>query len=86
MKGSGGTSIALALVSDIRPKFPRCYPDPESGDQDEFRRLVPDETAALRKLKADGTLTAAAWGPPAPSSCSMSPTSPRPPASPPRGT
>ena len=38
-----------------------CRPA-EGGDQDEFRRLVPDETAALRKLKADGTLTAA-WSP-----------------------
>jgi muconolactone delta-isomerase len=32
------------------------------GDQGEFRRLVPAETAALRALKADGTLTAA-WNP-----------------------
>jgi hypothetical protein len=38
-----------------------CRPA-EGGDQDEFRRLVPDGTAALRKLKADGTLTAA-WSP-----------------------
>jgi muconolactone delta-isomerase len=38
-----------------------CRPAP-GGDQDEFRRLVPAETAELRKLKADGTLTAA-WSP-----------------------
>jgi hypothetical protein len=34
----------------------------EGGDQDEFRRLVPAETAALRGLKAQGTL-AGAWNP-----------------------
>jgi muconolactone delta-isomerase len=38
-----------------------CRPA-EGADQDEFRRLVPDETAALRELKAGGTLTAA-WNP-----------------------
>ncbi len=32
------------------------------GDQDEFKRLVPAETAALRDLKAAGTLTDA-WSP-----------------------
>jgi muconolactone delta-isomerase len=32
------------------------------GDQDEFKRLVPAETAALRDLKAQGTLTEA-WSP-----------------------
>jgi hypothetical protein len=32
------------------------------GDPEEFNRLVPDETAALRGLKANGTLTAA-WSP-----------------------
>lgn len=30
-----------------------CRPA-EGGDQDEFRRLVPAETAALRTLKAQG--------------------------------
>jgi muconolactone delta-isomerase len=34
----------------------------EGGDQDEFRRLVPGETAALRSLKAKGTLIDA-WSP-----------------------
>jgi muconolactone delta-isomerase len=34
----------------------------EGGDQDEFRRLVPGETAALRDLKAKGTLVDA-WSP-----------------------
>jgi hypothetical protein len=34
----------------------------EGGDQDEFRRLVPGEAAALRGLKAKGTL-AGAWSP-----------------------
>ena len=38
-----------------------CRPA-EGGDQDEFKRLVPGERAAVRKLKADGTL-AAAWNP-----------------------
>ena len=38
-----------------------CRPA-EGGDPDEFRRLVPAETAALRDLKADGTL-AGAWSP-----------------------
>ena len=38
-----------------------CRPA-EGGDQDEFRRLVPAETAELRKLKANGTLTGA-WSP-----------------------
>ncbi len=33
-----------------------------SGDQEEFKRLVPGETAALRDLKAAGTLTDA-WSP-----------------------
>jgi muconolactone delta-isomerase len=32
------------------------------GDQEEFKRLVPAETAALRDLKAKGTLTEA-WSP-----------------------
>ena len=32
------------------------------GDQDEFKRLVPAETAALRDLKAKGALTQA-WSP-----------------------
>ena len=32
------------------------------GDQDEFKRLLPAETAALRDLKANGTLTQA-WSP-----------------------
>ncbi len=32
------------------------------GDPEEFKRLVPGETAALRDLKANGTLTAA-WSP-----------------------
>ena len=32
-----------------------CRPVPD-GDQDEFRRLVPRETAALRELKARGLL------------------------------
>ncbi len=32
------------------------------GDQDEFKRLVAAETAALRDLKAKGTLTQA-WSP-----------------------
>jgi muconolactone delta-isomerase len=32
------------------------------GDQDEFKRLVPAETAALREEKAKGTLTGA-WSP-----------------------
>jgi hypothetical protein len=34
----------------------------EGGDQDEFRRLLPGETAALRDLKAKGTLVDA-WSP-----------------------
>ena len=34
----------------------------EGGDQDEFRRLVPAETAALSNLKAKGTLVDA-WTP-----------------------
>ena len=34
----------------------------EGGDQDEFLRLVPGETAALRDLKARGTLIDA-WSP-----------------------
>jgi muconolactone delta-isomerase len=38
-----------------------CRPA-EAADQDEFRRLVPSETAVLRGLKASGTLTAA-WSP-----------------------
>ena len=38
-----------------------CRPA-EGGDQGEFRRLVPAETEELRKLKADGTLTAV-WSP-----------------------
>ena len=38
-----------------------CRPA-EGGDQDEFKRLVPAETAALRDLKASGVLTAA-WSP-----------------------
>jgi muconolactone delta-isomerase len=38
-----------------------CRPA-EGGDQDEFRRLVPGETAALRELKAKGIL-AEAWSP-----------------------
>jgi muconolactone delta-isomerase len=38
-----------------------CRPVP-AGDQDEFRRLVPDETAALRDLKTRGLL-AQAWSP-----------------------
>jgi muconolactone delta-isomerase len=38
-----------------------CRPAP-GADQDEFRRLVPAETAELRKLKSDGSLTAA-WSP-----------------------
>ena len=38
-----------------------CRPVPD-GDQDEFRRLVPGETAALRELKAKGLL-AEAWSP-----------------------
>lgn len=32
------------------------------GDQDEFKRLVPAETAVLREEKANGTLTEA-WSP-----------------------
>jgi len=32
------------------------------GDPEEFKRLVPGETAALRALKANGTLTDA-WSP-----------------------
>jgi muconolactone delta-isomerase len=38
-----------------------CRPAP-GGDPDEFKRLLPGETAALRDLKASGTLTAA-WSP-----------------------
>jgi hypothetical protein len=38
-----------------------CRPAP-GGDQGEFRRLVPGETAALRDLKAKGIL-AEAWSP-----------------------
>jgi muconolactone delta-isomerase len=38
-----------------------CRPA-EGGDQDEFKRLVAAETAALRALKANGALTAA-WSP-----------------------
>jgi uncharacterized protein (AIM24 family) len=38
-----------------------CRPAP-GGDLEEFKRLVPGETAALRELKASGTLTAA-WSP-----------------------
>jgi muconolactone delta-isomerase len=38
-----------------------CRPAPD-GDQDEFKRLVPGETAALRDLKAKGILTEA-WSP-----------------------
>ncbi len=38
-----------------------CRPA-SGGDQDEFERLVPAETAALRDLKANGTLTQA-WSP-----------------------
>jgi muconolactone delta-isomerase len=38
-----------------------CRDDPD-GDQDEFRRLVPAETTALRELKAKGIL-AQAWTP-----------------------
>jgi muconolactone delta-isomerase len=38
-----------------------CRPVP-GGDQDEFRRLVLGETAALRDLKAKGILTEA-WSP-----------------------
>ena len=34
----------------------------EGSDQDEFRRLVPEETAALRGLRATGTL-GDAWSP-----------------------
>jgi hypothetical protein len=34
----------------------------EGGDHDEFRRLLPAETAALRDLKAKGTLVDA-WSP-----------------------
>jgi muconolactone delta-isomerase len=34
----------------------------EGGDHDEFRRLLPGETAALRDLKAKGTLVDA-WSP-----------------------
>jgi muconolactone delta-isomerase len=34
----------------------------ESGDHDEFQRLLPAETAALRDLKARGTLVDA-WSP-----------------------
>ena len=37
----------------------RDIPD---GDQDEFRRLVPGETAALRELKAKGLLIEV-WSP-----------------------
>ena len=33
-----------------------------AGDPDEFKRLVPAETAALRDLKANGAL-AGAWSP-----------------------
>ena len=36
--------------------------DIPGGDQDEFRRLVPEETAALRELKAKGLLLEA-WSP-----------------------
>jgi len=38
-----------------------CRPA-DGGDQDEFRRLVPAETAELRELKARGVLTEA-WSP-----------------------
>ena len=38
-----------------------CRPA-ERADQAEFRRLVPQETAALRDLKSKGTL-AGAWSP-----------------------
>jgi muconolactone delta-isomerase len=38
-----------------------CRPVP-GGDHDEFMRLVPGETAALRELKAKGLLTEA-WSP-----------------------
>jgi muconolactone delta-isomerase len=38
-----------------------CRPA-EAADPAEFKRLVPAETAALRDLKAAGTLTAA-WSP-----------------------
>ena len=38
-----------------------CRPA-EAGDQEEFRRLVPAETEALRELKAKGIL-AGAWNP-----------------------
>jgi muconolactone delta-isomerase len=38
-----------------------CRPAPD-GDQDEFKRLVPGETAALRDLKARGILVGA-WSP-----------------------
>jgi muconolactone delta-isomerase len=38
-----------------------CRPA-EGGDQDEFKRLVPSETAALQELKAKGLLTEA-WSP-----------------------
>jgi hypothetical protein len=34
----------------------------EGGDQEELRRLLPGETAALRDLKATGTLVGA-WSP-----------------------
>jgi hypothetical protein len=38
-----------------------CRPAP-GGDPEEFRRLVPFETEALREHKANGTLTGA-WSP-----------------------
>jgi hypothetical protein len=38
-----------------------CRPAP-GGDPEEFKRLVPFETEALREMKADGILTGA-WSP-----------------------
>jgi hypothetical protein len=46
-----------------------CRPAPD-GDQAEFRRLVADEGAALRKLKASGILTSA-WSPGGPGAVLM---------------
>ncbi len=46
-----------------------CRPA-EGGDQDEFRRLVPFETEALREQKSNGALTGA-WNPGGPGAILM---------------
>jgi muconolactone delta-isomerase len=46
-----------------------CRPA-EGGDQDDFRRLVPSETEALREQKANGALTGA-WNPGGPGAILM---------------